>query len=66
MIPSSEAVAENVKKHITAMAQAIADRVDQHNGGIPETLREDIAQQAALVLLDWFLGDWVPGQEKTG
>lgn len=65
MIPSSEEVAANVRKHITAMAQAIADRVDRQHGpdGIPETLREDIAQQAALVLLDWFLGDWLAGDK---
>jgi hypothetical protein len=56
MIPSSEAVAENVRRHCEAMAEEIARRCEVK--GLDRVLV--IRENAVMVLLDWFLGDWVP------
>ena len=59
MIPSSSQMAENIRKHVDAMAREIARRVadDPRNAeGAPYA----IEHHARMVLLDWYLGDWVP------
>lgn len=55
MIPSSEAVAENVTKHVDAMAREIAKRVAAEPSRV-----DGVYWNARAVMLDWLLGDWVP------
>jgi hypothetical protein len=60
MLPSCEAMAKNVKAHCAAMAKEISRRVaedPQNSDGTPY----NVQKHAMVVLLDWFLGDMLPG-----
>jgi hypothetical protein len=60
MIPSSEAMAVGVRKHCEDMAREISRRVAEdprNSDGTPY----GVERAAMLVLLDWFLGDMLPG-----
>jgi hypothetical protein len=62
MLPSSQALAENVRAHCEAMAWEISRRTADRNGW-----QDAKVYPAALsVLLDWFLGDWVPPDVNSG
>jgi hypothetical protein len=66
MLPSCEAMAKNVRAHCENMAKEISRRVVEHTPQYAHgrDLRQLIENQATLVLLDWFLGDWTgdPGK----
>lgn len=74
MIPSSEQVAENIKKHVDAMAKEVARRVGCDRwpecgcGTLsgPHTCegRAKVERHAREVMLDWLLGNWVPPPGK--
>jgi hypothetical protein len=64
MLPSCEAMAENVKAHCENMAKEIVVRLQRCGLQLGEGECEVVRQQAMLVLLDWFLGDFVPGGAK--
>jgi hypothetical protein len=60
MIPSSEQVAENIRKVIDGLANEIAQRVaddPRNSDGTPYGVK----LHAKTVLLDWFLGELLPG-----
>ena len=74
MIPSTEAAAENIRKHIEGMSGEIARRVaksvreGEHVHGystIEEKIGLLVRVHARAVLLDWFLGDYLPGAENA-
>jgi hypothetical protein len=76
MIPSSEALAENIRKHCQSIAAEIARRVMKEvgNAGIPIPVSGEKTIEAKIglivhvhaqgVLLDWFLGDFIPGRSE--
>lgn len=59
MIPSTpRETAENIKKHIDGMAEEIGRRV---HVGMASEMAAALAKEAARgVLLEWFLGEWLP------
>lgn len=65
MIPSSEAMAENIRRHCEGMAKEIARRVrddpqtQMYSDGDPPVRVE---HHALAVLLDWYLGDFIPNR----
>lgn len=62
MTPSSAQVAENLRKHAESMAREIARRVaEEANGGTKTISSKDVERIALVVLLDWYLGDWLSG-----
>jgi hypothetical protein len=66
MIPSSEAVAQNIRKTIDELAAEIADRVANGTKDDPHSvltlpvdalsLQETVEHHARIVLINWFLG----------
>jgi hypothetical protein len=63
MIPSSSQVAENIRKHAQGMAREIARRVAEdpkNSDGTPY----NVEHHALMVLLDWYLGDFIPGEKR--
>jgi hypothetical protein len=63
--PSSQQIADNLKRHAEGMADEIARRCAETSEFhlTPATVR----QHALAVMLDWYLGDFLPGRpdEKT-
>ena len=61
IIPSSEQLAENIRRHVDSLAREIARRVaaDDREYDTPTSRCE---HHAKAVLLDWFLGDFIPGR----
>ena len=65
MIPSSAEVAENLRKHAEGMANEIARRcMADDNLSIITEQHATIKRHALGVLLDWYLGDFLPGAPK--
>jgi len=64
MNPSSEALAENIRRHCAGIAKEIARRVAEDVGHY--THGKDVAihveHHATAVLLDWYLGDFIPNR----
>jgi len=57
MIPSTQAVAENIQRTVEGLAKEIARRV----GAVTSETTAAVAEvEARRVLLDWFLGDFHP------
>ncbi len=57
MVLTSDALAENIKRTVDGLAREIARRVeDDWRDGT----RYGVEHHARLVLLDWFLGDYIP------
>jgi hypothetical protein len=65
MIPSSAQMAENIRKHCEGMAREIARRVaeDPENS---DATPYNVERHALLVLLDWYLGDFIPSEAVSG
>jgi len=61
MIPSSEAVAENIRRHCAGIAKEIAQRVanDPKNS---DATPYNVEHHATAVLLDWYLGNFIPNR----
>jgi hypothetical protein len=59
---SSEQVAENIRRLVESLAREISHRVanDPKNS---DATPYNVELHAKLVLLGWFLGDLVPGQD---
>ncbi len=68
MIPSSAQMAENIRKHAEGMAREIARRVAEDVGhyAIGKDIAAHVERHALLVLLDWYLGDFIPSEAVTG
>jgi hypothetical protein len=64
MIPSSEAVAENIRRHCDGMAREIARRVyaDSSQRMHENEVRDLVEHHARMVMLDWYLGDFIPNR----
>lgn len=60
MIPSSDQLAENIRRTVRSLALEIGRRVGATQGDMIAAVAE---VEAERVLLDWFLGDFVPGQK---
>jgi hypothetical protein len=57
MIPSSQQVAENIQRTVESLAKEIGRRV----GAVTSETTAAVAEvEARRVLLDWFLGDFMP------
>lgn len=54
VIVASEALAENIKRLVDGLALEIERRYEADPDG------GTVAHHAKLVLLDWFLGDFIP------
>jgi hypothetical protein len=66
IMPSSLAVAENVHRHCAGMAAEIARRCADHaHGGVKSISSKDVERIALIVLLDWYLGDFIPNNAET-
>ena len=63
MIPSTPQLAERIQQHCEAIAREIARRVHEDNQtyDLPTSCCELHAKE---VLIDWFLGDYIPGSQK--
>lgn len=66
MIPSSEALSENIRKHCEGLAKEIARRCVDTLGHTTQghNISHHVEAHAMSVLLDWFLGDFIPNQPK--
>jgi hypothetical protein len=62
MIPSSEDVAEIIKRLVDGLVREITRRVEADHKLVPTDVRELVERHARDVLLDWFLGDYLPAQ----
>jgi len=66
MIPSSEAMADNIRKHCEGIAREIAWRVKTESNGGLKTIDSKMVERHALgALLDWYLGDFVPSERRN-
>ena len=61
MIPSSEEVAKNLRRHCEGMAREIARRIADEWTFTP-VQKASIESHALAVLLDWYLGDFIPNR----
>jgi hypothetical protein len=62
--PSSLQVAENVHRHAEGMAKEITRRCVEHAGG-GAISSKDVERIATIVLLDWYLGDFIPNNAEA-
>ena len=60
IIPSSDQLSERIQKHCEYLAREIARRVHEDNQTYA-TPTQCCERHAKAVLLDWFLGDFIPG-----
>ena len=60
ILPSSVALAERIQKHCDHIAKEIARRVAEDDKEY-DSPTERCECHAKQVLLDWFLGDYIPG-----
>jgi hypothetical protein len=65
MTPSSREVAENVQRHAAGMAAEIARRVAENAQGKLAITPTDVERIALIVLLDWYLGDFIPNNAEA-
>ena len=61
IIPSSDQLAENIRRHVDSLAREIARRVHEDNDEYDGPTSK-CEHHARTVLLDWFLGDFIPGR----
>lgn len=73
ILPSSEQLAENIRKHVDALAAEIAQRVSEDiytrgmqipDRDLPSIIANTVHTKAQEVLLDWLLGDLIPEAPK--
>lgn len=63
VLPSTEQLAENIRKHVESLAREIAQRVADDIDTFDQPSAR-VEHHAKAVLLDWFLGDFIPGAPK--
>jgi hypothetical protein len=64
-LPSSDEMSKRVGKHCDQMAKEIARRVMQDLGHSSHgrDIGTNVEHHARMVLLDWYLGDYIPGDQ---